>query len=207
MTTDTGNRFELPEPGPMLPPAQAIVLGVKGDDETEDDLTIVWTFILNGKPPQVGVSVAKKSAISSEEQVALALIEKHGEFTLNVPDASWVEQFDIIDMCASERGDKFAKAGLTRLPSKTVNAPGIAEAPIVLECQVIAPYPLPPGRTVFFTEVLRVTTHPGVTDGEGKLIPDSKQFFGMAAGCGEFWTFGKKVGNIGMTKGRTDIRY
>ena len=203
----TMERFELPEPGPMLPPAQAIVLGVKGDEKTEDDLTIVWTFILNGKPPQVGISVATKSAISNEEQVALHLIEKHGEFTLNVPDASWAEQFDIIDMCASERDDKFARAGLTRLPSKLINAPGIVEAPIVLECSVIAPFPLPPGRTVFFAEVLRVTTHPGVTDEDGRLIPDSKPFFGMVAGCGEFRTFGEKVGHIGRTKGRTDIRY
>jgi flavin reductase (DIM6/NTAB) family NADH-FMN oxidoreductase RutF len=191
----------------MLPPAQAIVLGVMGDDETEDDLTIVWTFILNGKPPQVGVSVATKSAISFEEQVALHFIEKHGEFTLNVPDASWVEKFDIVDMCASERDDKFARAGLMRLPSKLIEAPGIAEAPIVLECRVIAPFPLPPGRTVFFAEVLRATTHPGVTDKDGRLISDSKPFFGMIAGCGEFWTFGEKIGNIGMTKGRTDIRY
>ncbi|MAG57583.1 MAG: hypothetical protein CMJ83_14920, partial [Planctomycetes bacterium] len=27
-----GERFELPKPGPMLPPVPAIVLGVKGDD-------------------------------------------------------------------------------------------------------------------------------------------------------------------------------
>jgi hypothetical protein len=29
----------------------------------------------------------------------------------------------------------------------------------------------------------------------------------MTAGNGEFWTFGEKVGRIGMTVGRGDIRY
>ena len=49
-----GARFELPEPGPMLPPVPAIVLGVQGDEGVRDDLTIVWTFVLNGDPPQIG---------------------------------------------------------------------------------------------------------------------------------------------------------
>jgi flavin reductase (DIM6/NTAB) family NADH-FMN oxidoreductase RutF len=191
----------------MLPPVPAIVLGVKGDERTRDDLTIVWTFVLNGKPPQVGVSVAEKSAISGEGQVALDLLRKHREFTLNVPDATWVEAFDVIDMCASERDDKFARAGLTRLESKTIDAPGIAEAPIVLECRVMDAHPLPPTRTLFTAEVLRTTVRPGVADEAGRLIPDSAPFFGMVSGCGEFWTLGRKVGRIGQTKGRDDIRY
>lgn len=207
MDNSTEERFELPEPGPMLPPVPAVVLGVEGDGEIADDLTIVWTFVLNGKPPQVGVSIARSSAISGHEQVALELVEKHGEFTLNVPEAAWVEGFDIIDMCASERADKFARAGLTRLTSKMVGAPGIAEAPIVLECRVLDSHPLAPQRTVFFAEVLRTTVLPGVADEAGRLIPGSREFFGMVAGCGEFWTLGRKVGRIGQTKGRDDIRY
>lgn len=201
------DRFELPEPGPMLPPVPAVVLGVRGDDETEDDLTVAWTFVLNGKPPQVGISVARTSAVSGAGQVALPFLEKHREFTLNVPDAGWVDAFDVIDMCASERDDKFARAGLTRLTSRTVNAPGIAEAPIVLECAVMDAHPLPPARTLFTAEVTRVTTLPGVTDPDGRLIVDSRPFFGMAAGCGEFVKFGPKAGYIGMTVGPSRIRY
>ncbi|MBK5111989.1 MAG: flavin reductase family protein [Candidatus Heimdallarchaeota archaeon] len=200
-------RIELSESGPMLLPVPAIILGVKGDEKTKDDLTCVWTFVLEGTPPQVGISVGKKSAISGHYQVALELIEKHGEFTLNVPDASWVEAFDIIDMCASERDDKFARAGLTRVQSKLIDAPGIAEAPIILECRVISSHELLPKRTVFFAEVLRTSVHPGVTDSNGRLIPESKPFFGMLAGCGEFWTFKEKVGQIGQTKKIDHIRY
>jgi flavin reductase (DIM6/NTAB) family NADH-FMN oxidoreductase RutF len=203
----TQDRIELPEPGPMLPPVPAVVLGVKGDGDGQDDLTVVWTFVLNGSPPQVGISVAETSAVSGAGQVALPLLKKHGEFTLNVPDATWVDAFDVIDMCASERDDKFARAGLTRLQSGTVNAPGIAEAPIVLECAVMDAHPLPPARTLFTAEVTRVTTHPGVITPEGRLIPGSRPFFGMAAGCGEFLKFGTKVGYIGMTVGPSRIRY
>ena len=47
-TVMQNERFELAEPGPMIPPVPAIVLGVKGDSVIKDDITIVWTFILEG---------------------------------------------------------------------------------------------------------------------------------------------------------------
>ena len=110
-------------------------------------------------------------------------------------------------MSASTRADKFAANGLTRLPSKLIGAPGIAEAAIVLECRVLQVHRLPPTRTVFLAEVVRVSVHPGVTDATGRLDSTSRQFFGMTSGNGEFWTFGQRIGNIGMTVGRNDIRY
>lgn len=201
-------RFELPEPGPMLPPVPAIVLGVAGDETVRDDLTIVWTFVCNGNPPQVGISVSDDSAITpGGGHVAVDLLKKHGEFTLNVPDAAWIEAFDGIDMSASTRADKFEANGLTRLSSKLIGAPGIAEAAIVLECRVLQVHRLPPSRTVFLAEVVRGSVHPGVTDADGRLDSTSRPFFGMTSGNGEFWTFGKRVGRIGMTVGREDIRY
>ena len=204
---DQEHRFELPKPGPMIPPVPAIVLGVAGDATVADDLTIVWTFVLEGNPPYVGISVPDASAITDQTYVALELLKRHGEFTLNVPDTSWIKEFDHIDMTASKRADKFAENGLTRLPSKTIGAPGIAEAAIVLECRVLQSHPLPPKRTVFFAEVLRTSVHPGVTDPDGRLVSTSREFFGMTSGNGEFWSFGHNVGNIGYTIGREDIRY
>ncbi len=207
MNLELNPRFELSEPGAMIPPTPAIVLGVKGDESVRDDLTIVWSFVLDGVPPQVGVSVGLKSAISGELQVSLEFLKQHGEFTLNVPDTSWLDAFDKIDMCASLKADKFEKVGIHRLPSKLIEAPGIAEAAIVLECRVISTHDLPPNRTVFFADVLRTTVQPGVTDDAGKLIPGSRDFFGMMAGCGEFWTMNKPVGHIGQSKGIEHIRY
>ena len=45
--------------------------------------------------------------------MALELLKKHGEFTLNVPDESWLKEFDDIDMTASTRADKFSDNNLT----------------------------------------------------------------------------------------------
>ncbi len=191
----------------MLPPVPAIVLGVKGDEDTRDDLTICWTFVLGGDPPRVGVSVARKSAISNESQVAHQFLREHGEFTLNVPDASWVDAFDIIDMCASERADKFQKTGLTRYEADQINAPGVAEAPIILECETSATHSLPPDRTLHVAKVVHTSVQEGVTDENGKLHTESRPFFGMTAGNGEFWTLDENIGRIGMTEDIDDIRY
>ena len=62
-------------------------------------------------------------------------------------------------------------------------------------------------RTVFLAEVLRVSVHPDVTDADGRLDSSARRFFGMTSGNGEFWSFGERVGRIGMTVGRDDIRY
>ncbi len=200
-------RVELAEPGPMLPPVPAIVLGVKGDSIIPDALTVAWTFVLEGKPGLVGISVTNKINEAGKPYYIEELIKKHGEFTLNVPDKSWVKEFDDIDMSGHTWEDKFEKNKLTRLPSKLIGAPGIEEATIVLECKVLQSHDLPPARTVFFAEVVRVTTQAGVVDSTGKLISTSREFFGMTSGNGEFWTLGQKIGNIGYTKGRVDIKY
>ena len=78
-------RFELPEPGPMLPPVPAVILGVAGDETRPPDLTIVWSFVLDGPNAQIGISVGDDSQITFETHAGLALIRKHKAFTLNVP--------------------------------------------------------------------------------------------------------------------------
>jgi flavin reductase (DIM6/NTAB) family NADH-FMN oxidoreductase RutF len=198
---------ELAEPGPMIPPVPAIVLGLKGDSLRQDILTVAWTFVLEGHPALVGISVTNKVNEGGKPYYVDKFLKENMEFTLNVPDASWVEAFDDIDMSGYVWEDKVKKNNLTRLSSKLIDAPAIKEAAIILECKVIDFRELPPKRTVFFAEVVRVITHEDVTDENGRLISDSRDFFGMVSGNGEFVTFGKSIGHIGMTKGRDDIKY
>ncbi|WP_419167711.1 hypothetical protein [Candidatus Palauibacter sp.] len=44
-------------------------------------------------------------------------------------------------------------------------------------------------------------------DDAGRLIVPAVDFFGMTAGSGEHYTMGCRVGNIGMTGSRSDIKY
>jgi flavin reductase (DIM6/NTAB) family NADH-FMN oxidoreductase RutF len=184
----------------MLPPVPAIFLTVKGRPGEPDEISVLWTFVVNGDPPQVGVS-------AGDEHRALGLVTLHREFVLNVPEASLVHPFDVVDMSSSKVADKFALSGLTRGKATVVDAPTVAEAPIQLECRVTHVQRVPPARTVFLADVVATTVQEGVCDPAGRLVVESRAFFGMTAGSGEFFTLGQKVGHIGQTKGRRDIRY
>lgn len=196
----TGPRTALSTPGPMLPPVPAVLLTVNGMPDNPDEISVVWSFVLNGEPAQIGISVG-------DEHVAGPLIENHGEFVLNVPVADMIVPFDRVDMNSSRVGDKFELSGLTRGVATTVNAPTVEESPLHLECVVTRAVPLPPTRTVFFAEVVATTVLEGVVDENERLIVSNVQFFGMTAGSGEFYTMGQPVGHIGHTVGRDDIRY
>lgn len=194
-------RVTLARPGPMLPPAQAVITSVRGKaPDDPDELAVLWTFVVNGDPAQVGVA-------AGDEHIAGALIGQHREFVLNVPTASMIHGFDVIDFSSSKPGDKFARSGFTRGHATAVNAPTVLEAPIHLECRLIQTVRVPPMRTVHIAEVVATTVQEGICDQDGRLRPDAAAFFGMAAGCGEFYTLGQKVGHIGQSVGRRDIRY
>lgn len=193
-------RIRLKEAGPMLPPVPAILLTVNGMEDGKDEISVVWTFIIEGKPPQIGISVAN-------EHVAQKMIDKHGEFVLNVPTENIVKQFDKVDMNSSKIKDKFKLSGLTRVKASTVNAPAIKESPIHVECKVIQTLVVPPNRKLFIAEVVATNVLENTCDENGRLIVENTPFFGMTAGSGEFYTMGKKVGYIGKSIGRTDIKY
>ncbi len=193
-------RIQLKEAGPMIPPVPAILLTVNGLEEGKDEISVVWTFVVEGKPPQIGISVA-------DYHVAQKMIEEHGEFVLNVPVESIVEEFDRVDMNSGKIADKFKLSGLTRVKASIVSAPAIKESPIHVECKVTQTIVAPPQRKIFIADVLATTVLENVCDENGRLMVDNTPFFGMTSGSGEFYIMGKKVGYIGKSIGRTDIKY
>jgi flavin reductase (DIM6/NTAB) family NADH-FMN oxidoreductase RutF len=193
-------RITLSKPGPMLPPAQAVLTSVRGKPGDPDEIAVLWTFVVNGDPAQVGVA-------AGDEHVAGALLNLHREFVLNVPTVSMIHGFDVVDFSSSRVGDKFAKSGFRRGRATRIDAPTVEEAPIQLECRVTHVLRVPPMRTIFIADVVATTVQDGICDPDGRLRPESAAFFGMAAGCGEFFTLGQRVGHIGQSVGRRDIRY
>ncbi len=196
----SGERFSLREPGPMVPPVPAVLTTVNGMPGDPDEITVLWTFVVNGDPPQVGVAAA-------HEHIAGNLIRHHGEFVLNVPIADIIVPFDRVDMNSSHVGDKFELSGLTRGKATVVNAPTVEECPIQVECSVFDTVEVPPMRTIFLADVVATTVLDGVVDENERLVVSNVPFFGMTAGSGEFYTMDRAVGHIGHTVGRDDIRY
>ena len=196
----TGPRHSLAAPGPMLPPCPAILLTVNGRPGDPDEISVLWTFVVNGDPPQIGVS-------AGFEHQARELLELHDEFVLNVPLASMIQAFDTVDMNSARVADKFGLSGLTRGAAAVVDAPTVEESPIHCECRILDSLLVPPVRKLFIAEVVATTAIEGAVDDTGRLIVPGVDFFGMTAGSGEHYTMGRRIGNIGMTVGRSDIKY
>jgi len=184
----------------MIPPVPAILLTVRGRPGDPDEISVVWTFVVEGKPPQIGISVG-------DEHVAGPLVAMHEEFVLNLPVAGMIRRFDTVDMNSSHVGDKFVLSGLTRGHAVAVDAPTVEECPIQVECRVFDRIRVPPARTIFLAEVVATTALEGAVDADGRLVVPAVPFFGMTAGSGEFYTMGELIGHIGMTVGRDDIKY
>ena len=178
----------------------AILLTINGAPGDPDEISVLWTFVVNGDPPQVGVS-------AGSEHVVRQLLELHDQFVLNVPAAPMIEAFDTVDMNSGQVGDKFALSGLTRGRAVAVDAPTVEEAPLHCECRTIGSLEVPPLRKLFIAEVVATTASEGAVDEAERLVVPNVPFFGMTAGSGEHYTMGDRVGNIGMTVGRTDIKY
>jgi flavin reductase (DIM6/NTAB) family NADH-FMN oxidoreductase RutF len=95
-------------------------------------------------------------------------LEEVPEFVIAVPNDDLREATALCGTKSGRDMDKFESAGLTRVPSRHVRAPSIAECPINIEChiyaQVAPPHmlltpehrqrPLEHQHTIYFAEVL-----------------------------------------------------
>lgn len=110
---------------------KGILLTTKAGD-TVNTMTIGWGTI--------GIEWNKPIFIAyvRETRYTKQLLEESGEFTVNIP----VGEADskILGYCGSKSGrdtDKIKDLGLTLVESDVIQAPGIEQLPLTLECKVI----------------------------------------------------------------------
>lgn len=100
--------------------------------ETVNTMTIGWgTLGIQWNRP-IFIAYVRESRYTKQ------LLEQTGEFTVNIP----VGEVDsnILSYCGTKSGrdtDKIRDLGLTAVDSDVVQAPGICQLPLTLECRVI----------------------------------------------------------------------
>ena len=105
------------------------VLITSGKGEKINVAPVAWTMPVNDEPPLVAISVA-------ETHYTTELIQKTGEFVINVPGAGLLPKLMAAGSVSGRKGDKFGKIGLTPKKSSKVSAPYIEECIGRLECRV-----------------------------------------------------------------------
>ena len=112
--------------GEILKGVKSGVLVTGKADDRVNSMTISWGM--------VGIEWAKPVFVTFTR----SLIEKNGEFTVNIPVDDSAKK--ILTFCGSKSGrdvDKAKELGLTYEEPETISVPGIKELPLTLECRVV----------------------------------------------------------------------
>ncbi len=123
-----------------------------------------WVTPVSSNPPLVVVAVYPG-------RYTHGLIQKSGQFALNIPPRPLAEQVKKAGEVTGEELDKFLTIGLTPYEGKQVNAPLIAECIGHLECGVIDTVHVG-DHTLFVAEVVGATAEEAAFNGETWTLVD-----------------------------------
>ncbi len=172
----------------QLAPVPVVLIGVS-DGVRQNVFTVAWTGIVCSTPPMVSISVRK-------ERFSFAMIEKSGEFTVNMPAADMAKTTDLCGVVSGREYDKFAMGGLTPLPGETVRAPVLAECPVSMECQVRRQIELG-SHVLFLAEITAVRVEERYIGSNGRLQLEKADL--LAYVHGHYHRIGDAIGHFGYS--------
>ncbi|MDR2800519.1 MAG: flavin reductase family protein [Desulfovibrio sp.] len=181
-------------PNTLLYPEPALLVCVWDAAGKANVMTAAWGGICCSEPPLLAVS------IRPERWTYGALLSKKA-FTVGIPSESMLAGADFAGMVSGRRMDKFSKAGFSALKAEFVDAPYVAECPVVLECSLSNSLELG-SHTLMIGAILDVKADPGCLDASGEfpdiakvapLIYDagSRAYYGVGRKLGEAFSVGK----------------
>jgi flavin reductase (DIM6/NTAB) family NADH-FMN oxidoreductase RutF len=179
----------------ILYPTPVLIVGTYDEAGKANGMAAAWGGICCSKPPCIYVSL-RKATYSYGNIVA------RKAFTVSVPSQEYVVEADYFGMASGRDGDKFAATGLTPVRSELVDAPYVAEFPLVLECKLL--HTLEIGlHTEFVGEVLDVKADECVLDAEGApdiariqpliFAPGNRGYYGVGEFLGQAFSIGRQI--------------
>jgi len=181
-------------PKTLLYPTPVLAVGTYDANGKPNVMTASWGGICCSQPPCMNISL-RKATYSYQN------IVDRKAFTLSLPSEEQVRQADFFGLASGRDTDKFAASGLTAVRSDLVDAPYVAEFPLILECKLVHTAELGL-HTQFVGEVLDVKIDASVLDPEGnvdirKLKPilfatGSKEYYGVGKFLAKAFSVGKE---------------
>ena len=181
--------------GTLLSPLPAVMVSV-GDMENSNIITIAWTGILSSRPARTYISVRPS-------RHSHAIIRERGEFVINMTTAALARATDYAGVYTGAKVDKFKKLGLTKVESKCVSAPTIAESPMALECRVVDVIEMGT-HDVFVADILSVSCDESIMGEDGRIALERAGL--MAYMHGEYYSLGRRLGKFGFSAAKKKKR-
>lgn len=173
----------------MLYPVPAVMVSCRRPGEKPNIITVAWAGTVCSSPAMVSVSVRK-------ERYSYNILKETGEFVVNLVTKDLVRAADYCGVRSGRNVDKYTEMHLTELPSRLVEAPGIAESPVNIECRVTEVKELG-SHDLFLAEVVSVTVEDRYLDENGRF--DLNRAGLIAYSHGEYFELGKKAGSFGYS--------
>lgn len=173
----------------MLYPVPAVMVSCARPGEKPNIITVAWAGTICSSPAMLSISVRK-------ERYSYDIIKETGNFVVNLVNRDLVFATDYCGVRSGRDTDKYQEMKLTPLPSQHVDAPGIAESPVNLECKVTQVIPLGT-HDMFLAEIVGVTVDESYMDENGKFHLNDAGL--VAYSHGEYFELGKKLGAFGYS--------
>ena len=177
------------KPGNMLYPLPVVMVSCNRKGEKPNIVTVAWTGTICSDPAMVSISVRP-------ERYSHDIIEETGEFVINLVTKDLTYATDYCGVRSGRDVDKFKEMNLTPLPSKMIDAVGIEESPVNIECKVVEVKKLG-SHDMFIAEVVNVTVDDRYMDENTKFNLNDSDL--VAYSHGEYFTLGEKIGTFGYS--------
>jgi flavin reductase (DIM6/NTAB) family NADH-FMN oxidoreductase RutF len=151
-------------PSTYLYPVPVVLVTCGG--EKPNIITLAWVGTVCSDPPLVGIGVRPS-------RYSHGLIEKTGEFVINIPGEDLLEVADRCGHVSGQDVDKFTAFGLTPVPATEVKTALVAECHVNMECKVAQKISLG-AHDLFLGEVVAVHVDEEVLDESGRRVDYGK---------------------------------
>jgi len=158
-------------------------------DGRANAMTASWGGICCSRPPCVSVSLRKATA-------TYGYLTARGAFAVNVPSEAHLEAADYFGTVSARDADKIREVGMTVVASELVDAPYLAEMPMVLECRLL--HQLEIGlHTLFVGEIVDIKADPEVLGARGLPDPAKLRPVSYAPEVQLYHGLGERLGGVG----------
>lgn len=182
-------------PQAFLYPLPAVLIGSYDAKGSPNVMTAAWVGIAASEPLSLAVSIRPMRWTHD------AILQRKA-FTVGIPTEAMAVETDYVGIVSGRRADKTARAGFDMVRAEKVDAPYVAQCPVILECSLSRSLDLG-SHTMMIGLIVDVKADPASLNKDGApdpalfkpLLFDSatRAYYGMGAPVGEAFSIGKKL--------------
>lgn len=178
----------------LAQPTPVWLVGTYDEHGNPNAMVAAWGGICCSNPPKIAVSL--RAATYSHGSILHRLA-----FTISIPSEAQAAQADFMGITSGRDTDKFARTGLSASRAEHVDAPYIAECPLVIECKLAHVVELGM-HTQFIGEILDIKADEAMLDSEGRPDITKLKPLIFCTGTSSYHGVGKLIGKaFSMGKG------